>query len=156
MRSPPCRVLYVDNDEDTCEMITLLLDSHGIKVTCVKSAADATVIMGSERYDLLLLDVCLPDLDGLEFCRELRRSDLKTPIFFYSGAAYASDISKGLAAGANGYVVKPDIEGLLQVVLTALEMPVADEIRRERSLAQRVPARGSLADGYFRVRAASH
>ena len=111
------RVLYLDNDEDTCEMIRLLLNMRGIDVTCVNSADEAAHEIKAKRFDLLLLDVWLPGLNGFEFCRQVRRSDTKTPILFYSGAAYESDKKTGLAAGANAYLCKPDIEGVVSAII---------------------------------------
>ena len=55
----------------------------------------------------------MPDLDGFELCRRMRHLDPHTPILFFSGAAYETDRQRGIDAGANAYVVKPDVEGLL-------------------------------------------
>lgn len=109
-------VLCVDDDEDTCEMLSLLLNSHRIEATCVKSAAEAWPLITSKRFDLYLLDSWLPGIDGFALCRQIRESDSETPILFYSGAAYDSDKQKALAAGANGYLTKPDIEGLIETI----------------------------------------
>ncbi len=111
------RVLCVDDDEDACEMLSFLLKSHRIDATCVRSAAEAWLKIKAECFDLYLLDVWLPQLDGYEFCRQIRELDSKTPILFYSGAAYDADKQKGIAAGANGYVIKPDIEGLIETMM---------------------------------------
>ena len=152
---PRRRVLYVDDDEDTCEMVRLLFSSHGVEVWSVDSAADASLKIKTAQFDVLMLDVWLPGLDGLEFCRQVRRTGSSIPILFYSGAAYESDIAKGLAAGADAYLVKPDIDGLVQAVLTVLEPPVVNEPRRKRSQGRKVPASGFWSDDYFGVRTAS-
>jgi DNA-binding response OmpR family regulator len=67
----------------------------------------------TERFDLYLLDARLPDLDGFELCRRMRAFDPHTPILFFSGAAYADDKKRGIEAGADAYVIKPDLDGLL-------------------------------------------
>lgn len=148
MRSPRCRVLYVDNDEDTCEMVRLLFSSHGVEVSCVESAADAALKIKTVKFDLLMLDVWLPGLDGLEFCRQVRRTDSLTPILFYSGAAYASDIAKGLAAGANAYLVKPDIDGLTRAVLSLVQERCSAAISIVKPDKQKIPALKSLSGGF--------
>ena len=111
------RVLCVDDDEDAGEMLSSLLKSQRIEVTCARSAAEAWLKIKAECFDLYLLDCWLPHLDGFEFCQQLREFDSHTPILFYSGAAYDADKLKGIAAGANAYVVKPDIEGLIETMV---------------------------------------
>lgn len=110
----PFRVLCVDDDGDACEMLTLLLRPHEIEVTSASSAAEAWPKIKAESFDLYLLDGWLPKLNGFDFCRQIREVDSFTPIIFYSGAAYEADIRMGFAAGANAYVVKPDIVGLIE------------------------------------------
>lgn len=113
LTNPHFRVLCVDDDSDACAMLSELLKSSGITCQCAQSAAEAWTMIRAERFDLYLLDAWLPDVDGFEFCRQLRTIDSLTPILFYSGAAYDSDKQKGMAAGANAYIVKPQVEGLV-------------------------------------------
>lgn len=113
---PPTNVLFVDDDAEACEMLTLLLKSHRIELTCAQSAADAWLKIKAECFDLYLLDAWLPQLDGFELCRQIRGSDPTTPILFYSGAAYDADHERGIAAGANAYVTKPDFDGLIKTM----------------------------------------
>ena len=120
------RVLCVDDDEDACEMLSVLMKSYGIDATCAQSAGDAWLKIKAECFDLYLLDVWLPRIDGFEFCREIRKSDSTTPIVFYSGAAYDADRQKGIAAGANAYVAKPDIDRLLETMVDLIAKAKAD------------------------------
>ena len=115
------RLLCVDDDRDAAEMVRLLLKSHGIEVSCAQSAAEAWSKIRAKRFDLLMLDVWLPRLGGFEFCRQLRDAGCTTPILFYSGAAGASDRQKAFAVGANAYVTKPDIYGLIEAVLDLIK-----------------------------------
>jgi two-component system OmpR family response regulator len=108
------RLLYVDDDEEACEMLSLLLKPYGIEITGARSAADAWPKIKTERFDLYMLDGWLPKLNGFDLCRQIRESDSLTPIIFYSGAGYEADKRMGFAAGANAYVTKPDIEGLIE------------------------------------------
>ena len=106
-------VLCVEDDEDSREMLSLLLKHWRIETKAVGTATQALSMIQAERFDLYLLDTQLPDLDGFELCRRLRSLDPKTPILFFSGAAYESDKQKGMEAGASAYVAKPDIEGVM-------------------------------------------
>lgn len=107
------RVLYVDDDEECRVMLSTLLWFSRIEAKAVGTAAQALSLMRAERFDLYLLDSWLPDLDGLELCRRMRNFDPDTPILFFSGAACEADKKKGIEAGANAYLIKPDLDGLL-------------------------------------------
>jgi DNA-binding response OmpR family regulator len=110
--NPQPRVLYVDDDADSREMLSTLLKMSLIETTTVGTAAQALLSIQAEHFDLYLLDSQLPDLDGFELCRRIRDFDSATPILFFSGAAYETDKKRGIDAGADGYLVKPDLEGL--------------------------------------------
>lgn len=112
--TPRPRVLYVEDHEDSREMLGLILQMALIEAKSVGTAAEALSTIQAERFDLYLLDSTLPDLDGFELCRRVRDLDASTPILFFSGAAYEADKQKGLEAGANAYISKPDIENLLE------------------------------------------
>ena len=122
------RVLCVDDDLDACEMLSVLLKSHLIEVTYAQSAAEAWPLIRAECFDLYLLDAWLPNLDGFEFCRQIRAFDSHTPIVFYSGAAYDIDKLKGIAAGANAYVTKPDVEDLVETISNLIAKAKADDV----------------------------
>jgi len=112
------QVLFVDDDPDACEMFPLLMLPLEIDTTCVNSAAEAWIEINKQKFDLMVVDCWLPHLDGFEFCRQFRETDSMTPIIFYSGAAYDADRQRGMAAGANAYITKPDIVGLIAAVST--------------------------------------
>ena len=113
LSNPRPRVLYVEDDADSREMIGALLKFSRIEAKAVATAAEAFQLMAGERFDLYLLGTSLPDLSGFELCRQMRASSPQTPILFYSGAAYESDKQRGIEAGANCYVAKPDVDGLV-------------------------------------------
>lgn len=106
---PPPRVLYVDDDEDSREMLRMLLKMHSIETKAVGTAREALSTIQAEQFDLYLLDAWLPDLDGFELCRQMRSYDSQTPILFFSGAGYEADKKMGREAGASVYVIKPDV-----------------------------------------------
>ncbi len=101
------RILYAEDNEDASEMMSVLLGFSEIKTTIARTIAEAWRVANSERFDLYLLDSKFPNGNGLDLCRRLRQHEPFTPILFYSGCAYETDKQKGLAAGANGYLVKP-------------------------------------------------
>jgi DNA-binding response OmpR family regulator len=94
-------------------MLTTLLRLALIEAKAVGTAAQALSLIQTERFDLYLLDAWLPGLDGFELCRRMRAFDPATPILFFSGAAYEADKKRGIEAGADAYVIKPDVDGLL-------------------------------------------
>jgi DNA-binding response OmpR family regulator len=110
------RVLYVEDDEDSREMLRTLLESRDIETKVVGTAGEALTSIQAEHFDLYLLDSWLPDLDGFELCRRLRDDDSKTPILFFSGAGCDADKKMGHEAGANAYVIKPNIRHLLGTI----------------------------------------
>lgn len=150
------RVLCVDDDEDACEMLSALLNSYQIDATCVRSAAEAWLLIKAERFDLYLLDGWLPHVDGFEFCRQIREVDSHTPILFYSGAAYEADRQKGIAAGANAYVTKPNLEQLIEILVDLIATAKADAGARRWVSNPSPPAENWLSAPFFSVKTASH
>ncbi|HVF92073.1 MAG TPA: response regulator [Blastocatellia bacterium] len=107
MQGSEARILFVDDDEDTCQMMEVLLGHSGQKVTTAATVAEALTFIAKESFDLYILDNRLPDGSGVELCRHLRESNPRVPVLFFSGAAYDSDIAEAMEAGAAGYIVKP-------------------------------------------------
>jgi len=117
------RILCVEDDDETCALITELLDLINCEVTTAQSAGEALKKIESEKFDLYLLDNWLPGGSGIDLCRRIRETDKVTPIVFYSGAAYETDKQEGLAAGAQAYLVKPaDISLLVTTIRELLGM----------------------------------
>jgi DNA-binding response OmpR family regulator len=130
MRSnPQPRVLCVDDDEDSRVMLVALLRLALIEATAVGTAGQALASTQAERFDLYLLDSRLPDIDGFELCRRLREFDQQTPIVFFSGAAYEADRKKGIESGANAYLIKPDLAGLVSTVTSFVSQPESPTAR---------------------------
>jgi CheY-like chemotaxis protein len=114
--NPRLRVLCVDDDEDSRVMLVTLLKLASVEAKAVGSAAQALSLIQAEPFDLCMLDSRLPEIDGFELCRRMRAVDSHIPILFFSGAADGTDKEKGIAAGADAYVVKPNIDELLGVI----------------------------------------
>ena len=117
MKKNKGRILCVDNDQDTCEMITLLLGQAGYEVIVAMTIADGLTLARKEHFDLILLDWFFGDGTGLELCRMIRTFDSQTVILFYSGVVDKAEIKQAISAGAQGFLVKPiGIEDLVQTV----------------------------------------
>lgn len=107
MEVPKARVLSTEDDPDTREMLTLILRNEGFELVCAETPQEALELAKTETFDLFLIDNWTPGLSGTDLSRALRRSNVMTPILFYSGAAYEQDIENARLAGAQGYLVKP-------------------------------------------------
>jgi DNA-binding response OmpR family regulator len=116
MSQVKCRVLCIDDHEDTSEMLKLLLSHEDYEVVTAVSCEAAITLATSQEFDLYVLDRHLPDGSGLDLCKSLGKATPGVPCIFYSGDAYDIHRSEALAAGANDYVAKPDIEGLIESV----------------------------------------
>lgn len=106
-------ILVVDDDEDIREIITMYLENEGYKVVLAKDGNQGLKYALSVSPDLIMLDIMLPGLDGIEVCQELRK-EISTPIIFLSCKSTPGDKSKGLIAGGDDYMSKPfDTEELI-------------------------------------------
>lgn len=104
---PKYRILCTEDNEDTREVLTLLLKLAGFEVTCVEGSGDAIRLAKSEKFDLYLLDNWLPGMGGDALCKSLLELDATIPILFYSGATAPEERERAMAAGAKGYILKP-------------------------------------------------
>jgi DNA-binding response OmpR family regulator len=104
----PKSLLIIDDDDDLREALAEQLALHEEFKTIQASTATEGVRLGREvRADLILLDVDLPDMDGREACRLLRKDGVSTPVIMLTAQDSDSDTVLGLDAGANDYVTKP-------------------------------------------------
>lgn len=103
------KILVVEDDEDIQELIEFNLAREGYQVLKVLSGEEALSVQAREKPDLVILDLMLPGLDGLEVCRRLRgRSDAdNVPVIMVTAKGEESDIVTGLELGADDYLVKP-------------------------------------------------
>lgn len=121
-KQKPTRILCVEDDIDSCEMITFLLGQSGIKVVSAHTVSDALLLAEADSFDLYLLDSSFPDGTGIELCKKIRASDETTPIVFYSGMSDESTRESGLDAGAQAYLIKPqDLEKIEPVIKSLVE-----------------------------------
>jgi DNA-binding response OmpR family regulator len=114
MTTEPASVLLVEDHEDTRKMLELLLDEWGYRATLAETATIGLRHLLEHGFDLIILDNWLPDLDGIELCRQIRQFDRQTPIIFYSAAAMGSEDRAAFEAGADAFIYKGNGLGLLR------------------------------------------
>jgi two-component system alkaline phosphatase synthesis response regulator PhoP len=138
------KVLLVEDEPDIAEAIRVNLVGEGYDVTVAGNGAEALKVALVGGFDLVILDVMLPGLDGVTFCERLRTVDTDTPILFLSALGATEDRVRGLKAGGDDYLAKPfDLRELLLRTEALLK-------RRERSAAP-VYGRGVLRLGDSRI-----
>jgi two-component system, OmpR family, response regulator MtrA len=103
------RIVVADDDEDIRDLVVLKLRSSGHDVTAVGDGAAAVEAARSGAPDLVVLDVMMPGMSGIEACRAIRAEPLlaATPVLLLTARARTTDIAEGLDAGATDYLVKP-------------------------------------------------
>jgi len=110
-------VLYIEDHDDTRELVRFVLSARNYRVTTGATVADALKLSREHHFDLYMLDSWLPDGSGIDLCKKLRALDPAIPIMFVSGAAYEADKETATNSGAQGYLVKPiDIDVLCREV----------------------------------------
>jgi two-component system alkaline phosphatase synthesis response regulator PhoP len=108
------KILLVEDERDIAEAIALNLEAEGYEVAIVGDGARALELAREGGFDLVILDVMLPGLDGVSVCREIRQFDGETPVLFLSALGATDDRVRGLAAGGDDYLPKPfDLRELL-------------------------------------------
>ncbi|MDQ4133239.1 MAG: response regulator transcription factor [Actinomycetota bacterium] len=100
------RVLVVEDDPSVREIATLVFERAGMKVSAVADGRQALDAFGRQRFDLVVLDVMLPFVDGFEVCRAIRRTS-HVPVVMLTARTETTDIVAGLELGADDYVTKP-------------------------------------------------
>jgi CheY-like chemotaxis protein len=116
MSAVKCRILCVDDHEDTPEMLKLLLSESDYLVHAAHNIEEAMQLARDHEFDLFILDKRLPDGTGMELCAMLSAFQPGVPCIFYTGDAYELHRLEALAAGADAYVPKPDVEALIEAV----------------------------------------
>jgi CheY-like chemotaxis protein len=112
------RILHVEDDADTRTLVTYILHGEGWQVVSVEDASSAIELAASGGFDLYLIDNWIEGDTENALCRGLRSLDPHTPILFYSGAVFPSDVNSALASGAQGYLKKPCTpEALVEEIL---------------------------------------
>lgn len=101
------RILIVEDERALCDAIARSLRNLAYSVDCCHDGREALDLLGVEVFDLVVLDLNLPRIDGMTVLRELRKTDCETKVLILSARGEVSDKVAGLDAGANDYLTKP-------------------------------------------------
>jgi CheY-like chemotaxis protein len=118
MTATPPRILVVDDELDTLGLVQLTLETAGYMVQGAASGGEALLLAQQQAFDLILLDVMMPDMSGLDVCRRLQAT-LTTvpPVVFLTAKSRPEDREAGEGLGAAAYLLKPITRGQLLDVL---------------------------------------
>ena len=103
---PATKIMVADDDNNICELLRLYLEKEQFTVVTAKDGREAVEKFGSENPDLILLDIMMPELDGWQVLREIRKKS-EVPIIMLTAKGETFDKVLGLELGADDYVVKP-------------------------------------------------
>lgn len=127
-------ILIVDDDPDILEVTRFALERAGLRTIAAKDGLDALARHGETEPDLVVLDINLPEMDGLEVCREIRKSS-DVPILFLSSRDEEIDRIIGLEIGGDDYVSKPfsprELVARVKVILRRARTAPAEEAKAE-------------------------
>ncbi len=151
------RILVVEDDPDICHLLELHLRDQAYQVDVIRNGIDGLNRAGNHDYGLIVLDLMLPGLDGLELCRRLRGQANGTPILMLTAKSTELDRVLGLELGADDYLTKPfsilELQARVKAILRRSELSssaageVADERIEQRGLAIDISRRGVAVDG---------
>jgi DNA-binding response OmpR family regulator len=148
------RVLLVEDDARLAEMVSEYLGGAGFDISRVASGAAALERLGRQPYDALVLDLTLPDIDGLEVCRRLR-AKWDTPVLMLTARGEPMDRVVGLEIGADDYLAKPfeprELLARLRALLRRAHAPVRASLLRFGRLEIDRDARAVRLDGSERA-----
>ncbi|WP_436794851.1 response regulator [Actinospongicola halichondriae] len=146
------KLLIVEDDDRIRASLRLALREEGYAVEVAADAAEALSRFSAEEPDLVLLDVLLPGMDGLEFCRTIRRTSA-VPVVMLTARDDSHDVVAGLEAGADDYVTKPynvkEVAARIRALLRRTQglLPAAGAARRFGRLEVRVDEGAVAVDG---------
>lgn len=132
------RVLVIEDDQATAQSLQMMLESEGMVVDTTDLGEDGLEIGKLYDYDIIILDLMLPDIGGIEVLRRLRDARVETPVLILSGLNEADDKVKGLGTGADDYLTKPFDKAELMARIQAV-------VRRSKGHAQSIIKTGKLS-----------
>ena len=131
------RILIADDDSNIAELISLYLTKEGYETQIASDGKEALKMVGSFSPDLIILDIMMPEMDGYEVCREVRKNSM-TPIIMLTAKGETFDKVLGLELGADDYMVKPfDTKELVARVKAVLRRQGTTENNSRRNASKR-------------------
>lgn len=129
------KILVVEDEKKIARVLSLELEYEGYEVTVKETGIDGLQALEEDSFDLVLLDVMLPELSGLEVLRRVRKTNTATPIILITARGSVPDKVSGLDLGANDYITKPfDIEELLARIRAQLRLNIHEQEEKETEL----------------------
>ncbi|WP_096270933.1 response regulator transcription factor [Paucisalibacillus globulus] len=125
-------ILIVEDEAKLSRVLQLELEYENYRTQIAENGKDALRLMQEREWDLVLLDIMIPELSGLEVLRRIRRTDEDTPIILLTARDAVHDKVSGLDIGANDYVTKPfQIEELLARIRVHLRKPIEKKVKKD-------------------------
>jgi two-component system OmpR family response regulator len=132
----PVRVLVVDDEVNIAELLSMALRHEGWDVAAAHNGVEAVRLAGQFRPDVIVLDIMLPDFDGLEVLRRVRAQQAHVPVLFLTARDSVEDRVSGLTAGGDDYVTKPFSLEEVVARLRALLRRAATDVSEDRNILQ--------------------
>lgn len=101
------RILLVEDEENIREVVKLNLELENFEVVATGNGKDAIRYFQEQHFDLIILDVMLPEIDGFQICEQIRLTDMEVPVIFLTAKDAVGDRISGLKKGADDYLTKP-------------------------------------------------
>jgi two-component system, OmpR family, alkaline phosphatase synthesis response regulator PhoP len=101
------RILLVEDEENIRDVVKLNLELENFEVVATSNGKDAIRYFHEQHFDLIILDVMLPEIDGFQICEQIRLTDMEVPVIFLTAKEAVGDRISGLKKGADDYLTKP-------------------------------------------------
>ncbi len=146
------KILVIDDHYETVNLVSVILKQHGYRLHMARSGIEGLQLAQQEDPDLILLDIMMPDMDGLEVCRRLRAQErfAKTPIIMFTAKSMADEKWEGFQAGATDYLVKPTNTEELTTRVRAVLNRSSKILKRQPEAPEQGDRRAGAAGGNFR------
>ncbi|MCL5103275.1 MAG: response regulator transcription factor [Armatimonadetes bacterium] len=136
MDKKPYRILIVDNEKDLVWALERSLKEEGYEVLKAYSGVQALAKIGRHDFDVIILDVVMPGMDGFQVCRRLRKMNVNVPILFLTMRAAIADRIHGLDRGGDDYLGKPfdmkELKARIRALIRRHERKLEEEVGSER------------------------
>jgi PAS domain S-box-containing protein len=151
-RLPSARVLVADDGESNRQLVSVILGRLGLEVVQAVDGLEAVRLTEAQRFDVILMDMQMPVMDGYNATRELRERGLTLPIIALTGNAMIGDEDKCRAAGCSGFLPKPiDIDALIRCLEQELTSRAAAEATEDRPSSEPVATSAEVASRVIRA-----